>query len=274
MDSTPPTDASVDVPRDAPVDVPHDAPVDAPRDAPPTSSPARHPLDCRWLGTVAYPDALALQYRLAAERAAEHIPDTVLLLEHPAVITMGRRAAQSDILVEPARLQQERIAVHRVTRGGEVTYHGRGQLVGYIIFDMRSCIKRVAGLMHGIEEALIHFLHDEYRIVATSSSRHPGVWVGDGKIAAVGVSIQSGITIHGFALNIATDLRHFSYIVACGIARLRHTSVVMELARGVERGEALTGGGGEAPVESGDELERVAKRVQPHLSHMHKAFFG
>ena len=200
-----------------------------------------------------------MQYRLARERAENRIPDTVLLLEHPAVITMGRRAAPEHILASQTQLEREQIGVHRITRGGEATYHGKGQLVGYIIFDIRAHIKRVAALMHGIEQALIDFLHAEYRLPTTNNPRHPGVWIADRKIAAVGVSIQSGITIHGFALNIATDLRHFSYIVACGIDNLRHTSLAQERPN-IAAAELA--------------LPLAAQRITPYLQTMHRAFFS
>ena len=218
----------------------------------------RHTLQCQWRGVLSYRDALDMQYALVKERVHKHIPDTILLLEHPAVITMGRRGSNADILASPAQLEREQIEVHNITRGGEVTYHGRGQLVGYIIFDLRAHIKRIAALMHGIEAAIAGFLSQEYGLAAHTDPRHPGVWIEDKKIAAVGVSIQHGITLHGFALNIATDLRHFSYIVACGIKNIQHTS--LQHACPHLSDNALN-------------VPHAAMQITPYLSDMHHSFF-
>jgi len=216
-------------------------------------------LHCEWLGRIGYREALALQYRLVEERRAGRIGDRLLLLEHPDVITVGRRGSSDDIIAHEAELRREQIEVHRITRGGEVTYHGPGQLVGYLIFSLRSHIKRIAALMHGIEGTLGAFLQREYGITTQGDQRHPGVWVGERKIAAVGVSVQHGITLHGFALNIATDLERFSYIVACGIRELAHTSLLQERPS-LPREEVA--------------LARIAERLTPYFAHMHREFFA
>lgn len=212
-------------------------------------------LTIRWLETVDYQQALTLQYRLLDERKANRINDTILLLEHHPVITMGRRSLNEHILASDTMLKRQNIPVHRISRGGEVTYHGYGQMVGYLIFDIRKNIKKVAALMHGVESALINFLGNEFNVKARCKKAYPGVWVGDKKIGAIGVAIQSGITLHGFALNINPDLSHFSYIVACGIKAITHTSLLLE--KPTLTAKQTTGAA-------------IQARMRPYLIDMHK----
>ncbi len=188
-------------------------------------------VNIEWLGTLEYREGLRVQGEAIDARRDGRIPDTIFLLEHPPVVTLGRRGDDSHILADSQTLAGAGVAVERVTRGGEVTYHGYGQLVGYLIFDIRKHIKRIAALMHGIEDVLIKFLKGEFGIAAHKDEQHPGVWAGGGKIAAIGMAIQRGISFHGFALNITTDLSHFDYIVACGLERAAHTSVAAERKR-------------------------------------------
>lgn len=194
---------------------------------------------CRWawLGRVDYDAALALQRALLIRRAAELAPDTLLLVEHPPVITLGRRAEWGDILVDAAGLAAQGIAVRETNRGGLVTYHGPGQLVGYPIAALRplsggDVVRYVTGL-----EAVMLRLLTALGVTAARDVQHHGVWVGSEKVGAVGVAVSRGITMHGFALNLQPDLQHFALIRACGIADRGVTSVARLTGRRVSPGE-------------------------------------
>jgi lipoyl(octanoyl) transferase len=184
----------------------------------------------RRLGLVDYDAALELQRDLVEERRAGRIGNTLLLLEHPPVITLGvrTRGRSSNILVSAERLQELGVTVRETGRGGDVTYHGPGQLVGYPIFDLRPDRCDVHRYVRDIEAALIaaivEFGVEGHRVQGLS-----GVWAGargrEDKVAAIGVRISRWITSHGFALNVATDLAHFDLIVPCGIAGRGVTSL-------------------------------------------------
>ncbi|MDP9020647.1 MAG: lipoyl(octanoyl) transferase LipB, partial [Actinomycetota bacterium] len=171
-------------------------------------------LRVRWLGRVGYDEARALQQALAASRAGDHL----LLLEHPPVYTLGVRADPGDVLVPPASVGAELV---RTDRGGEVTYHGPGQLVGYPVITVPG--RRGGGLadtrayVGSLEQLVIDVLADLGLPGAGRDERHPGVWVGGAKICAVGVRLSRGRSTHGFALNVDPDLSMFDHIVACGI---------------------------------------------------------
>jgi lipoyl(octanoyl) transferase len=175
------------------------------------------------LGTISYSEAWELQRKLVERRRAGEIADTLLLLEHPHVYTLGRNAKQQHLLVRPAEVE-----VHTTNRGGDITYHGPGQLVGYPIFDLAGIRKDVVWYVRSIEQALIGAL-GEFGIEAGRKARMTGVWVADRKIAAIGVHISRWITCHGFALNVCTNLRYFEFIVPCGIREYGVTSMEREL---------------------------------------------
>jgi lipoyl(octanoyl) transferase len=196
----------------------------------------------RRLGQVDYQAGLDLQASLVEDRRAGRIGDTLLLLEHPPVITLGAktRHGAKNIIASDEELSREGVAVFDTGRGGDVTYHGPGQLVGYPIFDLKPDRCDVHKYVRDLEEALIVALRElgitGRRVVGLS-----GVWVGpegaERKIAAIGVRISRWITSHGFALNVATDLRHFQLIVPCGIADRGVTSIDEELGRAVPMAE-------------------------------------
>jgi len=202
-------------------------------DAPRTAA-----LDVRRLGTVDYTDALELQKQLVEERRSGAIGDTLLLLEHPAVLTLGarNRHGASHIVASDADLAREHVTVAETGRGGDVTYHGPGQLVGYPIFDLNPARRDVHRYVRDLEEALILALAT-LGIAGTRVAGLTGVWVGaedrEEKIAAIGVRISRWITSHGFALNVATNLDHFKLIVPCGIADRGVTSIEHVLGRPV-----------------------------------------
>ena len=180
-----------------------------------------------------YDSALELQHRLAAARRDDRIEDTLVLLEHPPVITLGRRGDESNILVSHQWLADHGIQVRRVERGGDVTYHGPGQLVGYSIMDLRQHLQDAGWYMHSLEEVLIRTLAD-FGIIAKRLPGSIGVWLDDSrKIAALGARIEDWITYHGFALNVAPDLSDFGLIIPCGLEGKEVTSMERVLGLGV-----------------------------------------
>jgi len=179
------------------------------------------------LGRIAYADALDLQADLVEQRRREQIDDQLLLLEHPHVITLGTSADESHILVANDERDLLGIQIHSTGRGGDVTYHGPGQLVGYPILDLKPDRCDLHRYVRDLEEVLLRALAD-FGIVAGRIVGHTGVWVGNAKIAAIGVRVSSRwITSHGFALNINTDLRYFDAIVPCGIRGRGVTSMAL-----------------------------------------------
>ena len=187
------------------------------------------------LGRVPYAEALDLQQQLVAARHAGRIGNTLFLLEHPPVLTLGRNASRANILASDEFLAYRGVEVHEINRGGDVTYHGPGQLVGYPIFDLRSFTPRLGAVdfVRHMEEALIRTCGD-FAVPTTRVSGRTGVWTLPGgsiqekKIAAIGVHIARGITSHGFALNVNPDLRDFELIVPCGISDRAVTSLEHE----------------------------------------------
>ena len=190
-------------------------------------------LAVRDLGRIAYADSMRLQDELVEARLREEIPDTLLLLEHPAVITLGRRGSLSDVYLPEVELACRGIAVERTTRGGLVTYHGPGQLVGYPIVRLRARGLNVPCYVRALELAIIAALA-EMGIQARLDEDHIGVWTERGKIAAIGVAQRHGVTLHGFAVNLQPDLAHFALINPCGIADLGVTSVAELLGQPVD----------------------------------------
>ena len=192
------------------------------------------PLDIRRLGVVPYAEALELQRALAEERRHDRIPDTLLLLQHPAVITLGVKGdgGRSNVVATPDRLQALGIDIHETGRGGDVTYHGPGQLVGYPILDLKPDRQDVHRYVRDLEAVMIRVCAD-YGIQAGRIQGCSGTWVGAEKIGAIGVRISRWITSHGFAFNVHTDLDHFRLIVPCGIRDRGVTSLATLLGRAV-----------------------------------------
>ncbi len=187
--------------------------------------PDIRPLQIRRLGTVAYDDALTLQRALVDDRKADRIPDTLLLLQHPHVLTLGvRRGGADHILASRARLTELGVEVVETGRGGDVTYHGPGQLVAYPILDLRPDRQDVHRYVRDLEEVMIR-LCSAYAVAAGRVAGLSGVWVGDAKIGAIGVRISRWVTSHGIAFNVTTDLDFFKLIVPCGIADRGVTSL-------------------------------------------------
>ena len=198
-------------------------------------------LHVRRLGLVPYAEALDLQKRLVDLRKAEKIPDQLLLLEHPPVITLGVKARnnRSHVLASPGVLSELGVELFETGRGGDVTYHGPGQLVGYPILDLRPDRCDVHRYVRDIEEALIR-VAGAFGIAAGRMPGLTGAWVGENKVAAIGVRISRWVTSHGFALNVRTDLSHFDLIVPCGISGQGVTSMERALGRGVDWGDVET----------------------------------
>jgi lipoyl(octanoyl) transferase len=197
------------------------------------------PIEARWLGRVAYRDAWDLQKRLAAARAEGRIADQLLLLEHPAVLTLGRGADESHVLATPDELARRGIEVLRVERGGEVTYHGPGQLVAYPIVRLADRDVLLRPFVRALEAALA----DTCAALGVAAGRregHPGCWLDpDGetprKIGALGIRIERGTSYHGVALNVDVALADFDLIDACGMPGLVSTSIARELGHTDER---------------------------------------
>ena len=190
--------------------------------------------DIRRLGVVRYGEALELQSQLVESRRANRIPDQLLLLEHPPVITLGVKARndRSHVLAPAEVLDSAGVELFETGRGGDVTYHGPGQLVGYPILDLNPDRRDVHRYVRDLEEVLIRTAA-RFGIQATRQPGLTGVWVGDNKLAAIGVRISRWITSHGFALNVTTDLGHFNLIVPCGITGKGVTSLQQLLGRNV-----------------------------------------
>jgi lipoyl(octanoyl) transferase len=190
------------------------------------------PLEVRRFGLVSYGESLELQTTLIQERRAGRIPDLLLLLQHPAVITLGvRGSSRSHILATDARLEELRIDVHETGRGGDVTYHGPGQIVGYPILDLRPDRCDVHRYVRDLEDVMIRVCA-AYGVEAGRIPGLSGAWAGAEKIGAIGVRLSRWITSHGFAFNVKTDLAHFDLIVPCGISDRGVTS--LEKATGRE----------------------------------------
>jgi lipoate-protein ligase B len=175
------------------------------------------------LGRLPYGEALALQEELRARRQADEIPDTLLLLEHPPVYTKGRRTLPSDLPMGEDWYWSQGIEVHDVDRGGRVTYHGPGQIVGYPIMRIGDVVE----YLRVMERGIIAALGDE-QVDAQIRDGLTGVWVDDRKIGSIGVHVQRGVTTHGFAVNVDCDLQPFEWIVPCGIDHVRMTSLYKE----------------------------------------------
>lgn len=195
-------------------------------------------IEIRRLGTVRYDEALAMQRRLLEERRAGRVPDLLLLLQHPPVITLGVKGdgGRGNILATDARLAELGITVHESGRGGDVTYHGPGQIVGYPILDLKPDRCDVHRYVRDLEEVMIRVCAD-YGVTAGRIQGLTGAWVGAAKIGAIGVRLSRWITMHGFAFNVSTDLDHFRLIVPCGISDRGVTSLERATGRRLSPGE-------------------------------------
>ena len=201
------------------------------------SAPPIAPYRLLRLGLVDYAEGWNLQKSLVAARIAGEIPDTLLLLEHPHVYTLGRSGHASNVLLDETALAAKGAQLFWIDRGGDVTYHGPGQLVGYPIVHLERLGKDIHLHLRRIEETLIRALGD-FGLEGRRDPAYTGVWVGDDKVAAIGVRVSKWVTSHGFALNVATDLDYFANIIPCGIAGRGVTSLTRLLGREVSRGEA------------------------------------
>jgi lipoyl(octanoyl) transferase len=197
------------------------------------------PIDIRRLGVVPYQDALVLQRSLVEERRAGRVPDLLLLLQHPAVLTLGVKGdgGRSNIIADARRLAELGIEISETGRGGDVTYHGPGQIVGYPILDLRPDRCDVYRYVRDLEEVMIRVCAD-YGIGAGRTPGLTGTWIGDAKVGAIGIRISRWITSHGFAFNVSTNLEHFDLIVPCGIADHGVTSLERAAGRTIPLGEA------------------------------------
>ncbi len=193
------------------------------------------PCRYQWLGRMDYPVALDIQRHLVEARGKEGSPDSVLFLEHSPAYTLGRGGDQTHLLVSEERLTELGAFLYRVDRGGDITFHGPGQLVGYPILDLNGLGVSVSGYVRGLEEVLIRAL-SVFDLAGERLEGFPGVWVGKEKIAAIGVKVNAGrVTSHGFALNVNNDLEYFSHIIPCGLngkgvtslARIRRQDMLM-----------------------------------------------
>jgi len=221
-------------------------------DAPPAEG-----LEARWLGRVEYDVAHALQKRLVTQRAGGGIRDQLLLLEHPAVLTLGRHSDPAHVLASPDRLATRGIVVHRVERGGEVTYHGPGQLVAYPIIAIAPRGLLLRPLVRALEAALVATCA-AFGVQAGRRDGHPGCWCdADGqvprKIGALGLRVERGVTYHGIALNVSVDLADFELIDPCGMPGVVSTSIDAELA----------GPGGLLSLPTTASVERAARAFAP-----------
>lgn len=193
-------------------------------------------MDVEHLGLVEYREALALQERVRGERQSGARDDVLLLLEHPPVYTRGRRTGPGELPMGEAWYAAQGIDVVDVNRGGKVTYHGPGQLVGYPI----ARVTDVVAFVRALEQAIVAVCGElglDARSRCAEGPDFTGVWVQDRKIASIGVHVQKGVTTHGFALNVDLDLQPFDWVVPCGLAEVRMTSVTKELGRRVTVGE-------------------------------------
>ena len=198
-------------------------------------------LEVRRLGSVGYQAALDLQKQLVEQRKQGRIPDQLLLLEHPPVITLGARNhnARANVLETAESLAQKGVELFETGRGGDVTYHGPGQLVGYPIIELPADRHDVHRYVRDLEEVLIQAVSD-FGLAAARIPGLTGIWVGDNKLAAIGVRISRWVTSHGFALNVSTDLSNFGLIVPCGITDKGVTSMERVLGRPVPMAEVIT----------------------------------
>jgi lipoate-protein ligase B len=186
------------------------------------------------LGLMDYEKAWDLQHHLWQKRVEGHLPDLVLLLEHPHVFTLGRRGNRSHLIVSPEILEAMRIPVFHVERGGDVTYHGPGQMVVYPILGLKDYGYRLVRYVDQLEEVILRLLKD-FRIEGRRDPSNRGVWVNEDKIASIGVAIKRWVSFHGFSLNYETDLKYFDLINPCGLVGRKMTTMAKILGKEIYR---------------------------------------
>ncbi|PKM51655.1 MAG: octanoyltransferase [Firmicutes bacterium HGW-Firmicutes-7] len=178
------------------------------------------------LGLIDYEEALQLQYTLQQQRIESKCEDTLLLLEHKPVITLGTRGETSNILIDQQLLIEQGVKIVECNRGGDVTYHGPGQIVGYPIMNLKNYDKDIRSFIHKIQSIFIHILDQNFKIKThTENGKYTGVFVDQNKILAIGIAVNSWVTMHGFAFNVNTCLDHFKWIVPCGLQDKGVTSI-------------------------------------------------
>jgi len=187
-------------------------------------------ISCEWRGTVPYADGLALQNEKAEAVKKNGAHGSLLLLEHPPVLTDGRFGKGENFVAPEDEIKKRGVEIHRTGRGGDVTFHGPGQLVSYPVISLREFGLGARAYVRALEETIIRTLRD-YGIDGARREGYPGVWTDGGKIASIGVAVRGGVTMHGSALNVNTDLSYFSLIVPCGISGVRVTSMQEILGR-------------------------------------------
>ncbi|HVB64940.1 MAG TPA: lipoyl(octanoyl) transferase LipB [Nitrolancea sp.] len=190
-------------------------------------------------GRQEYRECWELQQRLAAARRAGLVPNLLLLVEHPPTYTIGRRGTRDHLLINEAMLRSVGATCYEVDRGGDITFHGPGQLVVYSIIDLGLTQRSVRRYVENLETVVIESLR-HYGLEATIDPEHPGVWLGRDKVAAIGISIHHGVSYHGFALNVDPDLRYFGYMIPCGIPDRGATSLTREIGRAVNMTEVTS----------------------------------
>jgi lipoyl(octanoyl) transferase len=193
-------------------------------------------LQTRWIGRLAYTSALEMQEKTAAARAKDEVPDQLFLLEHDPVYTIGRQRDRSSLGGTPLAHP-----VAEISRGGQATFHGPGQLVGYFVFDLQKLTPDLHIFLRWMEEGLIALVAG-YGLHAQRREGLTGVWIGDRKIASIGVGVRKWITMHGFGLNVGSDLSGFASITPCGISGVTMTSLSRELGREIPVEEVATKG--------------------------------
>ncbi len=172
------------------------------------------------LKTIEYGKCLEFQYALHKKRVNNEIQDTLLLLEHNSVITLGTRGDYNNIYLDKEKLKEFSIDIFEVNRGGDVTYHGPGQIVGYLIMDLKSLQNDLKEFVKKMEQSIINLLNNNYSLKAyRQQGKFTGVWLGEKKIAAIGIEAKKWVTMHGFAFNINTNLEHFKLINPCGLSK-------------------------------------------------------
>jgi lipoyl(octanoyl) transferase len=228
------------------------------------------------LGLIAYAEAYALQKRIVAARKADATEDVFLVCEHPHVITQGRNGKREHLLVSEHVLRQKGVEFYESSRGGDITYHGPGQIVGYPIFNLGAIRRDVVWYVRMLEETMIRATA-EFGIAAKRLRGKTGIWVDHGnteeKLGAIGVHISRWVTSHGFAYNVSTDLRFFDLIVPCGIADRKATSLEKLLGRAVERSEVAPRLAKYLGELFGRELRETSKQAfLDRLEHAEQAF--
>jgi len=184
------------------------------------------------LGKMDYLEALEIQCQLNEKVREGEIKETLILVEHPPVITIGKHGEHDHILLTPNQAENEGVELIQTDRGGDVTYHGPGQLVAYPILNLRNYKKDIHLYVWRLEEVIIRLLNNEYNVQAgRASGKYTGVWIGDEKITAIGVAVKKWVTMHGLAFNVNTNLEHFDWIIPCGLSDKRVTSLEKQIGK-------------------------------------------